>query len=444
MNSNLNTMQESYLKGLRQMTGGPQKKVVAAPSERTGLASRPKQQAPEYAHFDRRQKLSQAFDISNKAMVVSLIFWLLIMYLLYIGGGYGLMSLRVSRDDGDIHEECPAKLDANISENLHILENYPLGEAGPYIGRFPSAHASDDDFKVDATKLPPLVTGAASWQYYQLQGFIRHVHNDLKPQHPDLKLIVYDLGLSRREREILEQYCDCDVRTVDYGVYPDHVADTTNFAWRPIVLQILLEEFGSVAYADVTTRFKTSNSLNLLHFRDGRNFLMWDMPVFTSVVAYTNKLTFQYLNETRCVFKESSMIDSQLLVLYRTSWVWQRVMKPLLKCALNLDCIAPRWSHFDGCLHFRRPKTTGCHRYDLSVFSIVLNRGMQMTVAGNINRHVPPKLTYFSDDQPTLFMEQPWTYTQIMILMCIPWLVVLFMIRKPLFRCLNSTIVKNS
>lgn len=76
--------------------------------------------------------------------------------------------------------------------------------------------------------------------------------------------------------------------------------------------QILLEEFGSVAYADVTTRFKTSNSLNLLHFRDGRNFLMWDMPVFTSVVAYTNKLTFQYLNETRCVFKESSMIDSQV------------------------------------------------------------------------------------------------------------------------------------
>ena len=38
----------------------------------------------------------------------------------------------------------------------------------------------------------------------------------------------------------LEQYGGCEVRTVDYGIYPDHVADTGNFAWRPIVIQVAL------------------------------------------------------------------------------------------------------------------------------------------------------------------------------------------------------------
>ena len=36
----------------------------------------------------------------------------------------------------------------------------------------------------------------------------------------------------------LQQYGGCEVRTVDYGIYPDHVADTSNFAWRPIVIQV--------------------------------------------------------------------------------------------------------------------------------------------------------------------------------------------------------------
>ena len=44
----------------------------------------------------------------------------------------------------------------------------------------------------------------------------------------------------------LEQYGGCEVRTVDYGIYPDHVADTGNFAWRPIVIQVALLKHGNV------------------------------------------------------------------------------------------------------------------------------------------------------------------------------------------------------
>ena len=80
---------------------------------------------------------------------------------------------------------------------------YPKGDSGPYIARFTSDHSDIQGYPVDSHKLPPLVTTATSAQFYQLQGFIRHVHEDLKTEHSDVKLIVYDLGLYRREREIV-------------------------------------------------------------------------------------------------------------------------------------------------------------------------------------------------------------------------------------------------
>ena len=132
----------------------------------------------------------------------------------------------------------------------------------------------------------------------------------------------------------------------------------------------------------------------------------------------------------------------QVLVFYRTNTTWHQVMKPWLKCAFTVDCISPRWSRLDGCLHVRRPKTTGCHRYDMSALSIILNRGLQMTSTANTNRYIPPRLTYFSDDEPALFIEQPWTYTQLMILMGIPCLFVVLLLRRQLFNFFSSTVLR--
>lgn len=133
---------------------------------------------------------------------------------------------------------------------------------------------------------------------------------------------------------------------------------------------------------------------------------------------------------------------AQIMVFYNTNMTWHQVMKPWLKCALTADCISPGWSRLDGCLHIRRPKTTGCHRYDMSALSIILNRALQMTSTANTNRYIPPRLTYFSDDEPSLFLEQPWTYTQLMVLMAIPGLFVALLFRRQLFKCLSSNILK--
>ena len=100
-------------------------------------------------------------------------------------------------------QECQAKFSTDPLENLKYIQMYPRGDSGPYIARFTSDHSDIKDYPVDSPKLPPLVTAATSAQFYQLQGFIQHIHVDLKKEHSDVKLIVYDLGLYRREREIV-------------------------------------------------------------------------------------------------------------------------------------------------------------------------------------------------------------------------------------------------
>lgn len=86
---------------------------MAAP-QRVGLGSRPKQQGKEYAHYDRGERLKQAFDVSNKALIASFVFWLLLMYAFYILGGYGLIALRVVWDEADLdgvsYESCHSQI----------------------------------------------------------------------------------------------------------------------------------------------------------------------------------------------------------------------------------------------------------------------------------------------------------------------------------------------
>lgn len=439
MNSNLNDLQEAYINGLRQLTGVAKKKpALEAPADRLGLGSRRGTQGKEYAFFDKnasaQAQLKEMFN--SRTMVMSFVFWLVLLYGLYMMFGYAFIAMRVYFDDADIDGECKENFSPHPHINLNWVFNYPKGNSGPYIARFNSADSHIEDYPIDSNKLPPIVTAAGSAQFFLLQGLIKHIHEDLRSKHNDLKLIVYDVGLYRRERALIEDYCGCEVRTVDYSVYPDHVAYTNNFAWRPIALQSLLEEFGAVIYVEPTTRFKSSNSLNFVRSRGKNHYMLWDTPAFTSVTGYTSKGMFTYLKETRCSFLEAGMIDSQVVVLYRTNTTWHTLMKPWLMCALNPECIAPSWSRLDGCLHYRRPQTTGCHRFDMSALSIIVNRGSQYTL--NSKHNIPPRLTYESEDTPHLFPEQPWTYTQLLLLFSIPAAALVFIRTVVLKKLLTS------
>ena len=213
------------------------------------------------------------------------------------------------------------------------------------------------------------------------------------------------------------------MRDLDYAQYPPHVASVNNFAWRPILLQLLLREFGAVMYLEPTTRFKSPSSPNYLRLRGSRSYFLWDPLVFQPVVAYTEKDTFDYLQEKRCTFRDCSIITAEAIALYRTQTTWIELMKPWLKCALNADCIAPKYAMYSKCFHMRQPRTTGCHRYDMSALSIIINRAVQYTI--DSEKMVSFRLTYTDEAEKETFPEQPWTYNEILMIVMVPVLILM-------------------
>lgn len=222
----------------------------------------------------------------------------------------------------------------------------------------------------------------------------------------------------------MEQYGNCEIRDLHFEQYPRHVSDIANYAWRPIVIQLTVEEYGSVLYIEPTTRFKSSSSPNYLRMRGSKNYFVWDPIAYTSLIAYTDKGMFDYFNENRCAFLECSLVTSEAIAVYRTEVAWTELMRPWLLCALNVNCISPKYAKYSGCFEIRHPRTTGCHRYDMSALSVILNRGVQYTI--DSEKMMSFRLTYSDPVDVTYFPEQPWTYTYLFLLLAPVLFVVIY------------------
>ncbi|CAC5382271.1 unnamed protein product [Mytilus coruscus] len=206
--------------------------------------------------------------------------------------------------------------------------------------------------------------------------------------------------------------------------YPyNHVSDMNIRAWMPIIIQMILEEFGSVMWIDPSASINNVQELNQFKYRAERSFFLYEYPIFTAINAYTNPKMFKHLNEKRCTFVDLGMMDTRVMVLYRTKQTWYGIMKPWLKCALTKDCIAPDGARRTECFHYKRPKSTGCHWYEQSIFSIIINRVFQFTY--NSDKFKAPHAVHFDDTELVYyFPEQPWTYTQIFLIFTLPPMVL--------------------
>ncbi|XP_062614084.1 uncharacterized protein LOC134275805 [Saccostrea cucullata] len=365
----------------------------------------------------------RSFPLSPYTVLGSFLLWIFIglaayKCLLYFGTYRSL--------DSDLIGSCDVHLKKSLEENLKIAENYSKGDAGPYLKRIGSQMYGDTfagtPSPQELPNIPPVVTAVSSAEFFQIQGLIRDIEDVNKSGKILIKLIIYDLGLYRNEKEIMKKHCNCDVRSFDAGHYPNHVAVYSNKAYQPIIMQTILEEFGSVMWIDPSVKFKEARDLGMLRFRGSHDFFLWEEEIFNSIVAYTHPQMFEFLGEKRCTFAEYGMMDTSSIVLYRTNMTWIGIMKPWLKCALNANCLSPRGAKNSECFHWERPKMTGCHWFVQSAFSIVVNRVFQFS--SHIDKLSIPRFTTKEDVEIIYhFPEQPWTYSEIVFVLILPVMV---------------------
>ncbi|KAK3104897.1 hypothetical protein FSP39_012838 [Pinctada imbricata] len=369
---------------------------------------------------------SRQFPISIWGFLSSLIFWCIMAFLAV--KAFQFLSVYHTLNNEDIDGDCDEEISKSMDENMRIIESYPMGDAKPYLDRIGSQRFTDSLVGTPApqemTSLPPVVMAIASEDFQTVQRSISKIKENNDKGKFVVQLIIYDIGLYKSEKEILNKYCGCEVRTFDPKIYPDHVAYMANKAYRPIIIQTIIEEFGSIIWLEPSSVLKNVNDLQMLKYRGNRHFFLWEEPAYEAITAYTHPKMFDYLGEKRCSFKDLGMLDIRNLVLYRTNETWFSIMKPWLKCALNRDCIAPKGARGTECFHYMKPKMTGCHWYDQSIFSIIMNRAYQF------NHHqdqfsVPRLISLEQEEIFYYFPEQPWSYPELLLCFTLPFVVYL-------------------
>lgn len=365
------------------------------------------------------------FPLSPYMLLASLTFWIIMGYAGIKGFQYFAVHRRL--DDSDLVNDCPNKFGSTIEENIIVVENYTSGESVPYLKPIGSQKFSDsftgDEAPANLVEIPPIVTAVTSADFYDMQRLIEQIASVPPTKNLKIKLIIYDLGLYAKEAKLITAHCNCDFRTFEWSVFPDHVTDMTIKAWKPIIIQMMIEEFGSVFWIDPSASLGSVQDLSMLKYRGARNFFLWEDPVFTAVNAYTSPKMFQYLNEKRCTFVNLGMMDTKAMVFYRTKQTWYGVMKPWLKCALTKECISPEGARKTECFHYKRPKSTGCHWYEQSILSIIIHRVFQFS-DHTLEFTIPRIARYDNTDVVYYFPEQPWTYTEIFLVVLLPCIVI--------------------
>ncbi|XP_015916333.1 uncharacterized protein [Parasteatoda tepidariorum] len=193
---------------------------------------------------------------------------------------------------------------------------------------------------------------------------------------PNSVLFIYDLGLNPTDSSLISGICNntstCVLRTFDFDAYPSHVRNLQLYAYRPIIIQEVLNEAGAIVVIDVRFTLISGELHKLMSHAEKTGVISWTINQPTS--ALTHPRMFDYFHTQQEKFFFHRMVEPNHMILLNTEHIHFRLMFPWVKCALVPNCIAPIGAQNSGCRFDKKPlyRYTGCHRYDTSALNVVL------------------------------------------------------------------------
>lgn len=287
----------------------------------------------------------------------------------------GLTSIKpvirtVTNKPVDTHG-CKQWFEPSFMDNLKHISQYPRGVADRYMHKLTRNRTKPQTLQRGF----PVIATAASGRFYSVtQGLLKSIYENIVPKYKNIKVIYYDMGISRAERQQLEKHCDvCEVRQFPFDDMPEHVRMLQTYTWKPIIVKTLLMEFGWVWWMDSSVRFVTSDLDRALKYSQDNSILFFTYDVIFSVAQHSDVQTMQYLGEDTCKFRHFGEIEATF-VLFHYDNVTDIVVDQWVSCALNNQCMAPpgtdkKLSCSPAVKHDGR-----CHRFDQAVLGILLRR----------------------------------------------------------------------
>lgn len=272
------------------------------------------------------------------------------------------------------------------------------------------------DAGVLANRDPPFASAFSSNHFQDaLDGLLPQ----LAARFPGRALLVVDLGLRQSQREKLASFAklNISIRHFNFTAYPTWVGNLMEYRWKPLLIAELLRDFGSIFYMDAHIEWVTSDLrpiqslLDCARSKDPRAQsdchypLLLPWPTGHSIFATTAPQLYAFLPIDGDGAKATEMACAGFQLVYGTADV-KRLYKWAVLCALERNCMGPPGLP-PRPTHCRIPQGKaafetflGCHRFDQSVFNILL-----------ANRHAFNRSKYaLLFDVPPKNMRRPGEY----------------------------------
>ena len=227
----------------------------------------------------------------------------------------------------------------------------------------------------------PVVTGASSNHFNEALTAIVSLQN----ANLSRSIYFYDLGLKKKYVEQLLNTKTIHYRVFEFNKYPNHVRNLKNYAFKALVWADMLKSHNSFLWIDASGRFKTCFAdviaPSLAVVQEVGIAMFHNAPHSTGAVTHPQML--QYLpTASREKLDNTRMMGANFCLMSRHRRFYEDVLRWLLLCSLDVDCIGPAtsrtscrapqghkagkwetWSTYSG---------NGCHRYDQSALNVLL------------------------------------------------------------------------
>ena len=253
-----------------------------------------------------------------------------------------------------------------------------------------------------------VMTGISSNHFKESRDMIASVQKFL----PNTKLIVYDLGLNDNQRKTMLTYCNVELRTFHFELYPPHVKELFKYAWKPIMHRDVAEEYEVILYGDASMRLKGNFKDTVLPLLQMFPYVPGNVFLHCSIISMTHEGMLNYLNVSRQ--EVADVLIHTIQATLHTVWATQQIKEKLIKywvdCALHPECIAPPGAGIFGCnmsmVKTNPGKYVGCHRFDQSALNVILYREFGAEVWRNFQQHNEvQKAVLGIERRPTSFYE---------------------------------------
>ena len=206
--------------------------------------------------------------------------------------------------------------------------------------------------------LQKTITTAASRNHFNC---LKNLLYTIRRFEGHARTVVYDLGLGASQRNSLIE-SGLDVRVFPFSDYPAYVNIVVNrgeYAWKPIIVDEVLNEFGgSVLWLDAGNLVMGS----LINFWDSISRCGVVTPTSSGKLCdWTHPGTLQFLNAPQRYLELRNRTGA--IVGFNAELGWPRQLCQQWKeCALSKSCIAPEGSSREN------------HRQDQAVLSVLYYR----------------------------------------------------------------------